>query len=513
MGPKRKTPLSAKQTKVTCRYCGPEQPQITRQYYPEHLVHIHNDHSGDAREHGQQKLTFGVTNNNMTERVRTQTRSRSRSRTRSRSREMSSSRSRNRHSSRSRRNRRPGQCMEKEREVKERSVSPNFEIFPSERRRSSSQKSRSSLERDRSDRRDLPKRSFSSDVSDDDCLEADLKKLKTENTELKEEQRCNLQRMEDLCDQADNILEKAGISVDVGDCSGCGYKQLIKKLGAIEKFVASRSIVKDLEKCFMELKVACSSSQPAGEEFTENIDDMFRKLESVEEIVSKFPEFEIEGEKVFCKVCAKKITTYSEKFERNFRGINQKPLYFRSFKVVLKRHLLNSEEHKKKLQEREVKEDQEDRVLGREKRISKVLGDVCFFMAKKGRPYSDFPLLLNILSKAGVDVGDINHSEKFPLKFSKELEQVIMKRVQKYLSTPLSQTGQKPPVKGVADKATYKHDSRMYAGVVTVVPDSPDTIQGFITTAEVCPGSSGKEQSACLIQSFDSYFSGSQVQK
>ena len=109
-----------------------------------------------------------------------------------------------------------------------------------------------------------------------------------------------MQRMEVLCDQADNILEKAGISVDVGDCSGCGFKQLIKKLGAIEKFVASRLLVKDLEKCFMELKVACSSSQPDGEESTENIDDMFRKLESVEEIMSKLPEFEVEGEKVIC---------------------------------------------------------------------------------------------------------------------------------------------------------------------------------------------------------------------
>ena len=64
----------------------------------------------------------------------------------------------------------------------------------------------------------------------------------------------------------------------------------------------------------MELKVACSSSQPAEEESTENIDDMFRKLESVEEIVSKLPDFDIEGEKVFCKVCAKMITTYSQKF-------------------------------------------------------------------------------------------------------------------------------------------------------------------------------------------------------
>ena len=150
MGPKRKTPLSAKQTKVTCRCCGPEQPQITRQYYPEHLIHIHNDHSGDTREHGQQKLTFGGTNNNMTGVVRTQTMSRSRSRTRSRSRERSSSRRRNRHSSRSRRNRRQGQFMEEGREVEDSSMSPNFEIPPTERSRSSSQKRSSSLERDRS---------------------------------------------------------------------------------------------------------------------------------------------------------------------------------------------------------------------------------------------------------------------------------------------------------------------------------------------------------------------------
>lgn len=296
----------------------------------------------------------------------------------------------------------------------------------------------------------------------------------------------------------------------MSDCGGCGFKEMSKQLSAIEQFVRARSLVKDLENCFNNMKITCSINQGGGE-VLENVDVLFRKIDSVGEIIDKFPEFEIEGEEVKCKVCVKLVTSYSIVFEKNFKGTKQKPLYFRSLKSVLKRHLFNSEEHKQKLQVKEAKEEQETRVLGREKRIARVLGHVVFFMATQGRPYTDFPLLVNILSKAGVDVGDINHSEKFPVKFSKELEKVVMTRLQKFLSTPLVQTGQKPPTKGVADKATYKHDSRMYAGVVTVTPDSPDCIQGFITAAEVCPGSSGKEQTACLIKSYDCYITGSQV--
>ena len=65
MGPKSKTPKSAKVTKVTCRHCGSSQPQITRQYYPEYLVKVHQDTTGDLSEYGQQMISF--VRNNKTE--------------------------------------------------------------------------------------------------------------------------------------------------------------------------------------------------------------------------------------------------------------------------------------------------------------------------------------------------------------------------------------------------------------------------------------------------------------
>ena len=493
----KKGPLLPKFTKVTCRYCGPEKQQISRQYYPEHLVLVHQDRTGNLREHGQQSLSFASFSRSKSQ-EKSQDRSRKRSSTRSRS------RSRN------------------EKRQKSRSRSTSSQAPPvtiTHDRRSSSQRSRSSSQRSRSSTSSQRSRftqegrsassSSSSEGEEEDRVK--VRKLLDENRRLKDGKEWISRRMEGLSNQVDNILEKSGITVDTRDCENCGYQQMSKKLEVIERFVSAQSLVKNLEKCFQDLKVVCSTSQPAGEDSVEDLANLFRKVESVGEMFNKCPEFEMQGEKVVCKVCDKNITKYAENLDKDFQGLNQKPRYFRNLKTVVKRHLLNSEEHKSKLQKQDIKEQQEERVMSREKRISRVLGDVSFYLGKKGRAYGDFPLIVNILAHAGVDVGDINHSEKFPLKFCKELESVIMERLKKFLSTPMVQTGQKTPVKGVADKATYKHDSRMYGGVVTVVPDSIQNIQGFITTAEVCPGSSGKEQSSCLIQSYDQYITGPQV--
>ena len=50
------TPLHASKTKITCRICGPDQPQILRQCYKHHLKTAHNDVTGNLREWGQASL-------------------------------------------------------------------------------------------------------------------------------------------------------------------------------------------------------------------------------------------------------------------------------------------------------------------------------------------------------------------------------------------------------------------------------------------------------------------------
>ena len=47
------------------------------------------------------------------------------------------------------------------------------------------------------------------------------------------------------------------------------------------------------------------------------------------------------------------------------------------------------------------------------------------------------------------------------------------------------QTGQKPPCKVVADKATWQHQTRQLIGIVTVVPDSDEPLQAMILKTPV----------------------------
>ena len=92
----------------------------------------------------------------------------------------------------------------------------------------------------------------------------------------------------------------------------------------------------------------------------------------------------------------------------------------------------------------------------------------------------DFTTLVYLHSANGSDVGDINHSSRFPSQFLKHVAKVVQQHLQQYLSSRLVQTGHRPPAKIVADKATWQHQTRQLIGVVTVVPDAEQPWQAMI---------------------------------
>ena len=49
--------------KIVCRYCGPTKKSINHQSYPSHLKSAHGDESGDRREWGEAKFSFGAASN------------------------------------------------------------------------------------------------------------------------------------------------------------------------------------------------------------------------------------------------------------------------------------------------------------------------------------------------------------------------------------------------------------------------------------------------------------------
>ena len=73
-----------------------------------------------------------------------------------------------------------------------------------------------------------------------------------------------------------------------------------------------------------------------------------------------------------------------------------------------------------------------------------------------------------------LDIGELNHSEKFPARFLPYVAEEVEYRVNNFLNNRLDQTGFRPVGKVVADKSTYKHTARQF---ITVVPDSTELIQ------------------------------------
>jgi vacuolar-type H+-ATPase subunit I/STV1 len=143
-------------------------------------------------------------------------------------------------------------------------------------------------------------------VEKEEKLKAIIKTLLAENKKLKADQDWIHDTMETILYQVDDIMEKIGANVDVRDCRGCGYDQVKKKLNVLKGYLSVKTTVRSLEECVKQFKDACSSSLPVGEVDEEDLRDVFRKCQSVEEIVNKFPEFEVHPKKMECKVCEKK---------------------------------------------------------------------------------------------------------------------------------------------------------------------------------------------------------------
>ena len=88
----------------------------------------------------------------------------------------------------------------------------------------------------------------------------------------------------------------------------------------------------------------------------------------------------------------------------------------------------------------------------------------------------------------------------------------VENRLKEFLGKRLDQTGKRPPVKVLCDKATWKHNSRMVSGVTTFVPDSDTPIQAFYTGSEICPSSTGVAKTKSLMDTFNNFIIGDQYQ-
>ena len=269
--------------------------------------------------------------------------------------------------------------------------------------------------------------------------------------------------------------------------------RVLSKLEMIKAGIEVKDAVKDINTLAVSLSKLFTIGDSADDRQDDNdIDkeDLFHHCRSIEDIEVKAAEFKYMEGYVTCLVCESKFK-YGIDQPREFgpRDIQSRP--FRNLKKVLKKHL-QTEKHSEKLKKSQAVEEVQSKEMSRNKKIGQTLGRSVYKGIYTGTAHSLYPIEVAMLAKKKVDVGELNHSVNFSTEFADCVGEVVKARVVKYLSSPLAQTGLKPPVKVVADKATHKHWSNNLTGVVTLVPGATSLIQGIFLGAPRCERSTGE---------------------
>ena len=192
-----------------------------------------------------------------------------------------------------------------------------------------------------------------------------------------------------------------------------------------------------------------------------------------------------ETEEIACEVCEEHDTLskggvydYSKDEPVHFSTEVTLSERFKNLKYSLKRHVTNSQTHEENVFKAQEKLAKGNKIKTKNYKAGLNIGRTCMKLYIKGRPYTDFETdMINLKIAGAPNVGELHHSRKFPAEFRPFVSTVIKGRVEKYITTNLLQTGHLPPIALSADKATYKHRSRQFLSIVTIVPDGENFLE------------------------------------
>ena len=105
------------------------------------------------------------------------------------------------------------------------------------------------------------------------------------------------------------------------------------------------------------------------------------------------------------------------------------PVKFKNLKKNLKRHIEVSNEHTKNLQSGIEKIRNSKRRKTKNGEAGMNLGRLCYKLFLKGRPYIDYEDNV-LLKQANANVGELNHSMKFPPAFLPHVTKEVKSRLQ-----------------------------------------------------------------------------------
>lgn len=110
-------------------------------------------------------------------------------------------------------------------------------------------------------------------------------------------------------------------------------------------------------------------------------------------------------------------------------------------------HLKNSKDKAENLLKKKM-------YINRNYKVGVVLGRQAYSILKTGRSHLQYETDVSILSAAGTDVGNLNHSRKFVAEYAKSVHEVLVTQMQNLTNEPLPATGKPTPIAVLGDKMT-----------------------------------------------------------
>lgn len=346
-----------------------------------------------------------------------------------------------------------------------------------------------------------------------------IKKRKLEKAEVKkDEPKSDAQNNDEKYEEMDekkpeveifneklkSFIAELGLEMDFSHCN-TEEEKLNQQLDFIKKRLEVKDDVKRLTEKLCDLEMM-SKAEVKREPVDE--DSAIKVARSVKEITEKVPEFEqkIEKEMVNCQVCEE---TFKYTNQTNDFTDEKLPKEFTNLKRSLRQHLMTSR-HKNKVAETRTAAVQWEKEELRNKKVGMNIVRQIYNLLHSASPDAELPVQIYLLKRAGVDVGDINHSHNLVAKMAPHLAGAVEGRLKKFLGTRMAATDALPPVNLMFDKATDKRDSRQLVGGLTINPGGTTLYKAFFFDCPKCPRGSGEDLTGSIVSVADKFITAEQ---
>ena len=198
----------------------------------------------------------------------------------------------------------------------------------------------------------------------------------------------------------------------------------------------------------------------AGAALSEEVSAQFSVVKSIKAFEKLDFCFDEEKEVLCCNICQ---TTFKYSGQHDFRDENLST-EFRNLKKHVKAHLI-SQRHQSVVAEKQQEEERKKVLMSRNRRAGFNVGRIVYKNIALRQAKRDFEIDILLTSRAGGEVGNINHSATFVLNLRPFLAEAVRNKKRDFLSTPTLQTGCLCSFSFHADGATYKRECRHFQGI------------------------------------------------